>query len=128
MSSKSCILSFSGKGEPSKDQQQTLILLGATFILLGTAVYLSTNESIRESIKGFINRKKAKRFVRRHLNGSESMMKAVDHLSDTELNTLVKLADKANTAKEQVGQTLEDLVDKVKDTSVNVTDKMKHFF
>ena len=101
-----------------------LFLLGSTVAVAGLALYLYLNEDARESVEGMINREKAKLFVRHHLDGSESMIDAVDHLSDSEVNTLVKLADSANQVKENVSHGFENLVDKAK----NMTQRVGEYF
>lgn len=105
-----------------------LFLLGSTVAAAGLALYLYFDEGARENVEGMINREKAKMFVRHRLNGSDAMIKAIDGLSDSEVNTLVKLADSANDVKENVGNTFGDLVDKTKKVTGDVANKVSDYF
>lgn len=105
-----------------------LVFLGATLAVAGAALYLYVDDNAREAVEGKINREKAKFYVRHNLNGSDALVKAVDNLSDSEINTIVKLADKAGNAANSAESKLSGLVDKAKDATNEVSDRVSDYF
>lgn len=105
-----------------------LIFLGATLAVAGVALYLYIDDNAREAVEGKINREKAKFYVRHNLNGSDALVKAVDSLSDSEINTIVKLADKAGNAASSAESALSSLVEKAKEATSEVTERVADYF
>lgn len=105
-----------------------LVFLGATVLVAGTAAYLYYNDEARHHVEGVINRERAKHFVRHRLNGSDVLVKAVDSLSDSEVNTLVKLADKAGDVATSTTDALGALVDVAKDKTQETGERIADFF
>ncbi|AXY24571.1 hypothetical protein CL176_00195 [Suicoccus acidiformans] len=105
-----------------------LAVLGSTIAVAGVALYIYFDETAREKVQGAVNRERAKMYVRHRLNGSEALVKAVDNLSNEEINTLARLADSAVEAKDTVSDTLDSLVDKAKNATETVTDRVGDFF
>lgn len=103
-------------------------LLGSAIVIGGVALYLYTDENARNHVQGIINREKAKLYVRYKLNGSDALVNAVDKLSDTEINTLVKLADSAGSAKDSAQSTLSNLMNKAQDVGQEVSERLSEHF
>lgn len=100
-----------------------LVALGAAAVVGGVALYLYYDEEARERVQGVINREKAKAFVRHKLNGSDELVAAVDNLTDAEVNTLIKLSDSAQDAKDKAESLAEDASSKLSDFITHAKDK-----
>lgn len=105
-----------------------LVLLGSAVAIAGISLYLYFDKDARQSIESMINREKAKLFVKHHLNGSEDMVKAVDKLSDKEVNILVKLSESANKFKDDVTGGLDNVVKKARNMSDHLGERVSNYF
>lgn len=104
-----------------------LFLLGSTVAAAGIALYLYLDENARHRVEGMINREKAKAFVRHRLDGNETLVKAVDNMSDAEVNHLVKLSEKAVDMKDNVSDSIQDMLEKAKTMTKDVTDRVSDY-
>lgn len=109
-----------------------LILLGSAAAVASIAALLYFNEDARERVEGVVNRERAKHFVRHNLAGSDTLIDAVDHLSDAEVNTIVKLAantkSASKTAKDKTTDAFDTIVNRAKEVGSDVTDAVKDYF
>lgn len=105
-----------------------LFLLGTTVAAAGVALYLYLDENARHKVEGVINREKAKAFIRHRLEGNESLVNAVDNMSDAEVNHLVKLSEKAVDVKDNVSDSIKDMLDKAKHMTKDVSDRVSDYF
>lgn len=108
------------------------ILLGSAVVVAGLSLYLYFDEEARERVEGVVNRERAKAFVKHRLNGSDAMVNAVDKLNDTEINTLMKVMNNTNKAKNKASDAFTDIMDRAKevtsDVSHKVTDSVSDLF
>ncbi len=104
------------------------ILLGSAVTVAGLAAFVYLNDSAREKVEGMINREKAKSFVKHTLNGSEALVSAVDHLDDTEINTLMKFAGQAGNLKDKTGDAFSEIIDRAKKVTSDATSKVTDYF
>ncbi|UUX33120.1 hypothetical protein [Fundicoccus culcitae] len=104
------------------------ILLGSAVVVAGVSLFLYFDETAREKVEGVLNRERAKMFVKHRLNGSDAMVSAVDSLSDTEINTLMKVMNSTSKAKDKASDTFSDIMDKAKEVTSDVTHKVTDMF
>lgn len=78
------------------------VLLGTAVAVAGVSLYLYVDESARGRVESFVNREKAKNFIKQNLKGSEKLVAAIDRLTDTELSTVMKLIDDTTSNAEDV--------------------------
>ncbi|MBR7928090.1 hypothetical protein KBI51_07850 [Aerococcaceae bacterium zg-ZUI334] len=104
------------------------VLLGAAVAVAGVSLYLYIDENARTKVESILNREKAKSFIRQNLKGSQGLIDAIDKLSDTELNTVMKLMDEtektANKVAGQVGSVMNQVVDRAKELGTDVADRV----
>lgn len=105
-----------------------LILLGSAAAVAGIAAVMYYNDDVRHRVEGVVNRERAKLFVKHKLNGSDTLVNAVDNLSDTEVNTIVKLASGAGDVKDQATDAFSSIMKRAKEASSSVTDKVHDYF
>lgn len=105
-----------------------LVLLGSVAAVAGIAAMMYYNDDVRHRVEGVVNRERAKLFVKHKLNGSDSLVNAVDNLSDSEVNTIVKLASGAGNVKDQASDAFSSIMDRAKDMSSDVTDRVQEYF
>lgn len=104
------------------------VLLGSAVTVAGLAAFVYLNDSAREKVEGMINREKAKSFVKHTLNGSEALVSAVDHLDDTEINTLMKFAGQAGNLKDKTGDAFSEIIDRAKKVTSDASSKVADYF
>ncbi|MBS4462755.1 hypothetical protein JXA27_09405 [Aerococcaceae bacterium zg-B36] len=104
------------------------VLLGAAVAVAGVSLYLYIDENARTKVESILNREKAKSFIRQNLKGSQGLIDAIDKLSDTELNTVMKLMDEtektANKVAGQVGSVMNQVVDRAKELGTDVAGRV----
>ncbi|SEL01616.1 hypothetical protein SAMN04488700_0524 [Carnobacterium iners] len=84
-----------------RSARNLLVGLGATLAI--GAVILSTSDRNMAKVEAYINRQKAKNFVKDTLKGNEKALDVVEKLSDEEVINLLKVVDKVSDLKGQVG-------------------------
>ena len=82
------------------------------------AAYMILSDSAMEKVENKINRKRAKKFVQKKLNGNPKAMKVVESLSDEELINLLSVVDKVSNIRGNISE----YTDQLKDATVH---KMK---
>lgn len=114
----------------NKDAKRSLglFLLGTTVAAAGISLYLYLDDNARQRVEGAINREKAKLFVRHRFEGNETLVDAVDNMSDQEVTELVKLSEKAGDVKDNVSDSISDMLHKAKDVTKDVTDRVSDYF
>lgn len=105
-----------------------LLLLGSAAAVAGIAAVMYYNDDVRHRVEGVVNRERAKLFVKHKLNGSDSLVNAVDNLSDAEVNTIVKLASGAGNVKDQAADAFSTILNRAKEVSSDVTDRVQDYF
>ncbi|MGX7419409.1 hypothetical protein ACWOFR_11485 [Carnobacterium gallinarum] len=106
-----------------------LIGLGAT-VVVGTIIVSSSEKAVKK-IESYMNRKRAKDFIKDKLNGNNDALDVVDHLSDDEITNLLQIVDKVNTLKGRInvyGDNLKDAADEFKDTIHGYKETVKEKF
>ncbi|MBD3949028.1 hypothetical protein I4Q36_00390 [Tuanshanicoccus lijuaniae] len=107
------------------------VLLGAAVAVAGVSLYLYIDENARTKVESVINREKAKAFIRQNLKGSQNLIDAIDKLTDTELNSVMKLMNEtektANKVADQAGSAVNQFVDRAKEFGNDVADKVSDF-
>lgn len=104
------------------------VLLGSAVAVAGLALYVYLNDDAREKVEGVYNRERAKMFVRTKLNGSDALVSAVDDMSDTEINTLMKFASQADNLKDKAGDAFSEIMKRTKEMTSDATSKVSDFF
>lgn len=104
------------------------VLLGSAVAVAGLALYVYLNDDAREKVEGVYNRERAKMFVRTKLNGSDALVSAVDDMSDTEINTLMKFASQADNLKDKAGDAFSEIMKRTKEVTSDATSKVSDFF
>ncbi|MCA9765639.1 MAG: hypothetical protein KC455_04385 [Carnobacterium sp.] len=84
-----------------RSTRNLLVGLGATLAI--GAVILSSSDKNMARVEAYINRQKAKSFVKDKLKGNEKALDVVEKLSDEEVINLLKVVDKVSDLKGQVG-------------------------
>ncbi|WP_034551438.1 hypothetical protein [Carnobacterium funditum] len=84
-----------------RSTRNLLVGLGATMAV--GAVILSASDRTMLKIEAYMNRQKAKNFVKDKLKGNEKALDVVGNLSDEEVVNLLKVVDKVSDLKGQVG-------------------------
>ncbi|MGB3161736.1 hypothetical protein [Carnobacterium sp.] len=108
----------------NRSTRNLLIGLGAT-VAIG-AVILSASDKSMAKIESYINRQKAKNFVKDKLKGNEKALDVVERLSDEEVINLLKVVDKVSDLKGQVGtytSHLKDATNEFKDMFIDKKEK-----
>lgn len=101
------------------------ILLGSALAVAGLSLYVYFDENTRSKVESYINREKAKYFIRQNLNGSEKLLSAVDTLSDQELTSLMKLLDNTQDFVSKASDNVTSTVNRVKELGEDVKGKIK---
>ena len=107
-----------------RSTRNLLIGLGAT-VAIGTVI-LSASDKSMAKIESYINRQKAKNFVKDKLKGNEKALDVVEKLSDEEVVNLLKVVDKVSDLKGQVGtytNHLKDATNEFKDMFMDKKEK-----
>ncbi|WP_414839478.1 hypothetical protein [Carnobacterium sp. TMP28] len=84
-----------------RSTRNLLVGLGAALAI--GAVILSSSDKNMARVEAYINRQKAKSFVKDKLKGNEKALDVVEKLSDEEVINLLKVVDKVSDLKGQVG-------------------------
>ena len=106
-----------------------LIGLGAT-VVVGTII-VSSSEKALQKIESYMNRKRAKDFIKEKLNGNDDALSVVDQLSDEEISNLLKIVDKIGNLKGKInvyGDNVKDMAEDVKHTLHGYTETVKEKF
>ncbi|WP_313469846.1 hypothetical protein [Carnobacterium sp.] len=120
-----------------KSTRNLLIGLGATMAV--GAIILSASNNSMAKVEAYMNRQRAKNFVKDKLKGNEKALDVVEKLSDDEVVNLLKVVDKVTDLKGQVGtysdhlkeatnefkEMLMDKKDKVMDKGEDIADDLK---
>lgn len=112
----------------SENSKLAVVLLASAACVAGLAAFLYYNEDARETVEGMVNREKAKYFVRSRLNGNEALVEAVDHMSDEEVNTIMKLAGGAKKATNKTSDAFEAVINRAKDLGSDVSEVVSDYF
>lgn len=103
------------------------------------AIILSASNNSMAKVEAYMNRQRAKNFVKDKLKGNEKALDVVEKLSDDEVINLLKVVDKVTDLKGQVGtysdhlkeatnefkEMLMDKKDKVMDKGEDIADELK---
>ncbi len=111
-----------------KDSILAKVLLGSAVTVAGLALYLYLDESARARVEALINREKVKYFVKHRLNAPAALVDAVDHLSDSDVNRLVRLSNEADAVKDSTHDALDNFIKQAKHATHQVTDKVSDMF
>lgn len=102
------------------------VLLGTAVAVAGVSLYLYLDESARNKVESYINREKAKNFIKQNLKGSEKLLAAIDSLTDIELSTVMKLIDETGTATvNELSSRASSIYDRARDLSSDLVDRAK---
>ena len=104
------------------------VLLGSAAAVAGLALFVYLNDDAREKVEGVYNRERAKMFVRHKLNGSDALVSAVDEMSDSEINTLMKFAGSADSLKDKAGDAFSEIMKRTKHFTSDATHKVTDYF
>lgn len=102
--------------------KNALIGLGIA-VATGAAIYFLTDEDFQEGAKATVNRRRAKRFVRNTLGGSDRALNAIDAMDDEDINNLLDTADRVEDIQDQLG----DFGYDVKDRAVDIKDQVFNY-
>lgn len=106
----------------------TILLGTAVAALVGVALYAYFDDDTRERVQGVVNREKVKLYVKHQLNGSDKLVDLVDDLSDSEVNTLVKLASKSMETGNRVSDSFNQIANRAKDVASDAGHKVQDMF
>lgn len=98
------------------------IAFASAATLAGVALYVYLDDQAREKVEGAFNRERVKIFIKQKLNGSETLINAVDNMSDSEVNALMDLANEADRLKNKAADGFETLTGKAQDVRNRITD------
>lgn len=98
-------------------------LLGTAVVVAGLSLYIYFDENARATVEGIVNREKAKAFIKHNVKGSERLLKAIDKLSDNEINTVMKLIDETEKVTDKAEDAFNQFADKAKDVTSNVVER-----
>lgn len=104
-----------------------IIAGSAVAVIAGLALYTYLDEDMRERVTGVVNREKVKAYVKHNIKDSSHLVDMVDDLSDTEINTLMKIVDKSSNVGKNVSEGFNTLVDRTKEIALNATQKVNDF-
>lgn len=111
----------------AKKEKVGRILLGSAVAVAALSGYLYFNERARTKVEGILNRERAKAFVRQNLKGSQSLLAAIDKLSDTEITSVVKLMDETEKVANKATDSFSNIVDKAKGFGSDVVDRVSDY-
>ena len=118
-----------GNSMRNKGSSLGTILLGtAVAALVGVALYAYFDDDTRERVQGVVTREKVKLYVKHQLNGSDKLVDLVDDLSDSEVNTLVKLASKSMETGNRVSDSFNQIANRAKDAASDAGHKVQDMF
>ncbi len=88
-------------------------------VVVGVLAFVFSSDDAMEKTQSAINRKKAKHLVKKKMHGGKKSAKAVDKLSDSEINSLMGTVDKVKDIENSLSDVTSDfknfLNDKMKD-------------
>lgn len=84
-----------------KNSKKALLIgLGATAAIAAIAAALAYEEEAVDKIGSYLNRQRMKNFVKDHLKGSQKFLKAIEDLTDDEIDGFLRVVDRAGDWKE----------------------------
>ena len=102
----------------------TKITVGLSIAAVASVVVAVTaSEKIIKKVSKVSNRCKAKKIVNDKFGGNDKVMEVVDHLSDDELDSILKLLDKVKEGRERASE----YGDRFKENAVSMKDKFTAF-
>jgi hypothetical protein len=104
-----------------RSTRNLLVGLGTTLAI--GAVILSSSDKNMARVEAYINRQKAKSFVKDKLKGNEKALDVVEKLSDEEVINLLKVVDKVSDLKGQVGSYTDHLKEATNEFKEMLMDK-----
>lgn len=111
-------------GKKMKNSKKALLVgLGATAAIVAIAAAMAFEEDAVDKIGSYLNRQRMKGFVRDHLKGSQKILKAIEDLSDDEVDAFLRVVDKTGDWKDSTLDLLSDLKDKASGYKESVEDK-----
>lgn len=112
-----------------KNSKKALLVgLAATAAVAAVAAVIAYEEDTVDRIGSYINRHRVKSFVKNKFKGSAKVLKAVDAMSDREIDTLLKIFDHTGNWKDAALDAFSDVKDKASDYKGNVVDTVEDIF
>ncbi|MEY8445850.1 hypothetical protein [Enterococcus ratti] len=110
-----------------KTSTKVTIGLGVAAVAsVSTAVIVSGK--IIEKIHHMTNRMKVKKFVENTFDGNEKLLNIVEHLSDSDLDSLMGILEKIKSSKKKIsvhGDSLKGATEEIKERLLHFLEKMK---
>ena len=104
-----------------KNSRKALLVgLGATAAIAAALAY---EEEAVDKIGSYLNRQRMKNFVKDHLKGSQKLLRAIEDLTDDEIDGFLRVVDRAGDWRESAMDLFSDLKEKAGDVKDNVGDK-----
>lgn len=100
-----------------------LVGLAATAAVAAVAALMAYEEETVDRIGAYLNRQRVKSYVKNKFKGNTRVMKAVDSLSDKEIDTLLAVLDRTGDWKEAAMEVFSDMKDKAGDYKGHIEDK-----
>lgn len=107
--------------------RNTLIGLGVG-VAVGAVVFFLTDEELQEQTRGGVNRLRAKRFVKHHLNGSDRALTVVDNMDTHEINKLLDTVDRFEELQESFSGYRHDTKEAAMKVKDQVVDYVQNVF
>lgn len=112
-----------------KNSKKALLVgLAATAAVAAVAAVMAYEEDTVDRIGSYLNRQRVKSFVKSKFKGNEKVLKAVDSLSNKEIDMLLNLLDKTGDWKDSAMDVFSDLYDKATDYKDTVVDAVEDKF
>lgn len=106
-----------------KTLRNVLIGLGVA-AAVGVVVYIALDEDVQEKTEALVNRMRAKAYVQKNLDGNDTAMKAIDKMSDEDINNLLETVDRLDDINSKITGTASNLASDVKDKAVDFKDNV----
>lgn len=112
-----------------KNSKKALLVgLTATAAVAAVAAVIAYEEDAVDRIGSYINRQRVKNYVKNKFKGNSKVLKAVESLSDGEIDTLLKILDRTGNWKDAAMDVFSDVKDKAVDYKDSVVDTVEDTF
>lgn len=101
-----------------------LVGLAATAAVAAIAAVIAYEEDTVDRIGSYINRQRVKSYVKNKFKGNDRVMRAVESLSDREIDTLLTVLDRTGNWKDAAMDVFADMKDKASDYKDAIEDKI----
>lgn len=112
-----------GAIEMKNSKKALLVGLAATAAVAAVAAVMAYEEETVDRIGSYLNRQRVKTYVKNKFKGNQRVLKAVDSLSDKEIDTLLAVLDRTGNWKDAAMEVFADMKDKAVDYKETVEDK-----